>query len=132
MQMIVLSSGQTMTRADALRIQAEQVDHYAKQHGEFVRELVASATTADALEDKAHPVRVINEHIPRGGAIEDLIARAKRAAQPAPDPNAAQFVRVFSPVGPCLTEGKLIRKTPRFYVYEARKGQGGRTPDILH
>lgn len=67
-----------MTKAEALRIQAEQVAHYAGIYGEHVRELVAAATTADQLPDGEHDVVTINRHIPRGGAIEWLIPE-KRA-----------------------------------------------------
>jgi len=62
----------TMTKAEALKIQAEHVAWYAK-YRTGLAELVASMTTADALEDgKQYPVRVINQHIPRGGDIEHL------------------------------------------------------------
>ena len=30
---------------------------------------------------------------------------------------AARIVRKFSPCGPCLTIGKLVRETAKFYVY---------------
>jgi len=33
-----------------------------------------------------------------------------------------KIVREFSPAGPCLTLGKLLRETPRFYVYAPWKG----------
>jgi hypothetical protein len=63
-----------MTKAQALEIQARQIDHYAKQYGEHVRTLVADATTADALEDGVeYPATIINRHIPRGAFIEFLI-----------------------------------------------------------
>lgn len=63
----------TMTKAEALRIQAEQVAFYSRSYGPKVADLVAAATTADALADGEHPVSVINRHIPRGGALEWLI-----------------------------------------------------------
>jgi hypothetical protein len=66
-----------ITKAEALRIQAEQVEWYANIYGPDVRELVAAATTADALPDGEHDIVIINRHIPRGGAIENLIP-AKR------------------------------------------------------
>lgn len=31
-----------------------------------------------------------------------------------------QTVRKFSMAGPCITLGKLIRETPRFYCYQPR------------
>ncbi len=62
----------TMTKAEALKIQAEHVAWYAR-YRQGLAELVASMTTADALQDGVqYPVHVINEHIPRGGAIEHL------------------------------------------------------------
>lgn len=62
-----------MTKAKALEIQAQQVEHYARVYGPHVRDLVAAATTADALPDGTHDVVTINRHIPRGGDIEALI-----------------------------------------------------------
>lgn len=62
-----------MTKADALRRQAEQVAHYVAQYGPHVAELVAAATRADELPDGEHDVVTINRYIPRGGAIEFLI-----------------------------------------------------------
>ena len=32
------------------------------------------------------------------------------------------IVRRFSPCGPCLTEGKLVRATAKFYVFRERTG----------
>lgn len=69
-----------LTKAEALRIQAEQVAYYSAIYGPQVADLVAAATTADALPDGEHDVVVINRHIPRGGAIEALIP-AKVAAE---------------------------------------------------
>ena len=64
----------TMTKAQALAKQAEQVAHYSAIYGSQVADLVAQATSADALEDGVeYPVHLINRHIPRGGAIEALI-----------------------------------------------------------
>jgi hypothetical protein len=62
----------TMTKAQALKIQAEQVAWY-NRNGDFpsLAETMAAKTTADALEDDVeYPVRVINSHIPRGADIE--------------------------------------------------------------
>lgn len=62
----------TMTKAEALKIQAEQVAWYSHYRTDLA-EVVASLTTADELEDgKEYPVTVINKHIPRGGDIERL------------------------------------------------------------
>lgn len=62
-----------MTKAEALKIQAMQIEHYAQQRGEYVRQLVANATNADTLPEGLHEVYIVNRHIPRGGAIEYLI-----------------------------------------------------------
>lgn len=60
-----------MTKAQALKIQAEQTNYYAGIYGEQVREMVAAATTADRLEDGVeYDVVTINRHIPRGGWFE--------------------------------------------------------------
>jgi hypothetical protein len=62
----------TMTKAEALKIQAEQVAWYSR-YCVGLAEKVSAMTTADALEDDVeYPVHVINEHIPRGGDIEYL------------------------------------------------------------
>ncbi len=128
--MIVISSGTTLTRDEALRIQSEQVEHYVALHGEWVRAVVAEATTAEALADGPHDVASVNRHIPRGGALESLIAAKQKARAPslASEPVIAaaepvrQTVRVFSPCGPCLPRGELIRTTGKFYVYRDRHG----------
>lgn len=62
-----------MTKAEALDIQARQVEHYATHHGEWVRGAVAAATQAEALADGEHAIAEINRHIPRGAAIELII-----------------------------------------------------------
>lgn len=69
-----------MTKAQALRIQAEQVAWYAARYPHIaVAELVAAATHADALEDGVeYDVVEINRHIPRGGWIESLIGKEQR------------------------------------------------------
>lgn len=121
---LVISSGITLTKAEALRIQAEQVKHYAAIHGDDVRQVVAAATTADELGDGEYDMITINCHIPRGEAIEWLIAAARKQAAEAEASAkpARQIVRVFSPCGPCLTEGELIRTTDKFYIYREWKG----------
>jgi hypothetical protein len=68
----------SITKAEALAIQAQHVDHYAAIYGEHVRALVASATTAHMLPDGAHDIVTINRHIPRGGAIEWLIPEKRQ------------------------------------------------------
>ena len=66
----------TMTKAEALAKQAEQIEWYAHIWGDDVREIVAKATTADMLEnDRAYDIVTINRHIPRGGAIAMLMDR---------------------------------------------------------
>ena len=64
----------TMTKAEALKIQAEHVEWYGKIFGrEQLAAKVAALTTADALQDGVeYPVTVINQHIPRGGDIEHI------------------------------------------------------------
>ena len=67
----------TITKSNALRIQAEHVAWYGKLYPEIaVAEIVAAHTTADALDGEGpHDVVVVNRHIPRGGAIEMLIGK---------------------------------------------------------
>lgn len=124
--MIVLPSGITLTREEALRIQGEQVAHYVALHGEWVRAVVAKVTTAEALGDGPHEVFIVNRHIPRGGALEALIAAHLKAQEPSPAIETAapvcQTVRVFSPCGPCIPRGELIRTTDKFFVYRDRHG----------
>lgn len=38
------------------------------------------------------------------------------------DTDTRQIVRVFSPCGPCLTQGELIRTTEKFYIYRQWRG----------
>jgi hypothetical protein len=62
-----------MTKAEALKIQAEQVAHYSKYRSDLA-EVVAAITTADQLEDGVYyPIQEINERIPRGADIEKLL-----------------------------------------------------------
>lgn len=63
-----------MTKTAALAKQAEQVAWYSGIYGQHVADLVAAATTADALKDGVeYDMVTINRHIPRGSAIEALI-----------------------------------------------------------
>lgn len=63
----------TMTKAEAIARQAAQIAHYSQQFTN-VTALVAAATTADALEDGVeYDLVTINRHIPRGGAIEQML-----------------------------------------------------------
>lgn len=64
----------TMTKAEALKIQAEQVAWYNRNGDRpWLAGKVSSMTTADVLEDGIeYPVSTINQHIPRGGDIERL------------------------------------------------------------
>lgn len=69
-----------ITKAKALEIQAGQVEFYAARYGDWLRNAVADATSADALVDGVeYDMVVVNRHIPRGGAIEwmipDIVAR---------------------------------------------------------
>lgn len=62
----------TMTKAEALKIQSEQVA-FLSQFRADLPAIVASMTKADALEDgRLYPVQEINEYIPRGADIERL------------------------------------------------------------
>lgn len=68
----------TMTKAEALRIQAEHIAWYAPKYAGNLAEAVARITTADQLEDGVeYPIITINEHIPRGGSIEHLCGIAQ-------------------------------------------------------
>lgn len=71
----------TMTKAEALKIQADQIAWYNRS-GKFpwLAATLAEKTTADALEDgKEYPVHIINEHVPRGADIEYLIGMSSQA-----------------------------------------------------
>lgn len=51
-----------------------------------------------------------------GEPVEHVVVET--AAEPPEDAEpATQIVRKFSPCGPCLTIGKLVRETAKFYVY---------------
>lgn len=63
----------TMTKAEALKIQAEQVANYSARYPNAA-EIVAAATDADKLQDGfRYDVVIVNRYIPRGGAIETLL-----------------------------------------------------------
>jgi hypothetical protein len=64
----------TITKAEALKIQAEQIAWYNRSGDRpWLAAKVAEMTTAEALEDgKEYPVHIVNEHIPRGADIEHL------------------------------------------------------------
>lgn len=67
-----------MTKAEALRIQAEQVAYYGAMHPQIpVAKLVAAATRAEELAEGEHDVIEINGYIPRGAAIEWLIGKVQ-------------------------------------------------------
>lgn len=62
----------TMTKDQALKIQADQIAWYTHLRADLA-ERVAEITTADSLEDGVdYPVYIINRHIPRGASIERL------------------------------------------------------------
>jgi len=62
-----------MTKEKALRIQAEHIAFYS-QYLPDLGKYVAEATRADMLEDDVdYPVYEINQYIPRGFAIEQIL-----------------------------------------------------------
>ena len=64
----------TMTKAQAIAIQERDILHYGQTYGvERVRALVKAACTAHLLPEGEHDIITINQHIPRGGALEWLI-----------------------------------------------------------
>jgi hypothetical protein len=66
----------TMTKAEALEIQAKQVAYYADLYPGLAKK-VAAQTTADQLQDgQAYDVRTIDKHIPRGWDIEQIVESA--------------------------------------------------------
>jgi len=70
-----------MTKEEALKIQAEQVEYYGAKHP-WLAAAIAIRTTADKLESgKEYPLETINRHIPRGGDIEFLIDQHERLTE---------------------------------------------------
>lgn len=70
-----------MTKEEALKIQAEQVEWYGATRP-WLAAAVAIRTTADKLESgKEYSLETINRHIPRGGEIEFLIERHAKQEQ---------------------------------------------------
>ena len=65
---------------DALRRQAEQLDMLAgKPYEKEVREAIASATNVEGCDlDAEISVKEINQRVPRGGAIESLVFKARQ------------------------------------------------------
>lgn len=71
----------TLTKSKALRIQSEQIEHYAAMYGQDVCAIVAQATHANRLVDgREYDVVEVNRYIPRGGAIEHLISHLRGQA----------------------------------------------------
>ena len=71
----------TLTKSEALRIQSEQLEHYATMFGQDVRAIVAQATHATRLVDgREYDVVEVNRYIPRGGGIEHLISHLRGRA----------------------------------------------------
>jgi hypothetical protein len=68
----------TLTKAEALHIQAEHIAHYGTYYGaERVRAIVKAATRPELLPDSGKiDVVEVNRAIPRGGAIESLLIAA--------------------------------------------------------
>lgn len=54
----------------------------------------------------------------------DKILRDFAAKRKAPAEEATKFVRRFSPVGPCLTLGELVKETKECYFYRCRYDDG--------
>lgn len=69
----------TMTKAEALAIQAEQIAGYSAACPGLA-DMVAAITTADQLADGEHDVVVINRHIPRGYMIEQFLPHVREKA----------------------------------------------------
>lgn len=70
-----------MTKEEALKIQAEQVEWYGAQRP-WLAAAVAIRTTADKLENgKEYSLETINRHIPRGGEIEFLIEQHEQPTE---------------------------------------------------
>ena len=62
----------TLTKAQALEIQRKHIQHYLPLRPDLA-EAVAAITRADQLlDDVEYSILVINQHIPRGSAIEHL------------------------------------------------------------
>lgn len=68
--------GYTLTKAAALKIQADQLQHYAPMVPYFdLAGYMASRTTADRLPDEGDiDMKLINQNIPRGADFEYAIA----------------------------------------------------------
>ena len=62
-----------LTKAEALAIQARQLDHYAATYGDEIRSRVAAITHAEMLDDEPHPTWEVHRHIPYGGKIEAIL-----------------------------------------------------------
>lgn len=75
-----------ITKAKALRIQADHVSFYVGVYGEWVREAVAVETHADRLDDGEHDVVEVNRHIPCGGFIEQIIIARHMRVHGTPPP----------------------------------------------
>jgi hypothetical protein len=68
----------TMTVAEALAIQAKQIDHYAANYPGVAAVVAAHTDTSKLDPETSYDVTVINRHIPRGGAIEALLVNCAK------------------------------------------------------
>jgi hypothetical protein len=62
-----------LTKTEALKIQAKQLDHYAAVYGDEIRARVAAITHPELLDNEQHPMWEVHRHIPCGASIERIL-----------------------------------------------------------
>lgn len=79
------------------------------------RELKSSAANLETISEAQLRAMLVKVEPPRVDVVEAKVERA---------PEGAPIVRAFSAAGPCLTQGRLVRTTAKFYVIEVARGWG--------
>lgn len=74
--------GISLTKAEALAIQAKQLDHYTPDPCHPVRLHIVARTRTDHLDDDPYTVRDLHYWIPRGADIEHALAQWRAGTLP--------------------------------------------------
>lgn len=84
--------------------------YFLAKVGQNGRRLKAACSSTHSLRESRLRELLVRVEVP--GESTKRVVSVERA------PANAQIVRQFSPCGPCLTQGRLVRETAKFYVVE--------------
>lgn len=107
-------------RWEVVHVQRRSTDDIFSLHrvGKNGRRLKHSTTNLERLRRSRLEMLLVTAEAPTGNT--------KRKAKVEKAPDDAPTVREFSVYGPCLTRGRLVRETAKFYVVETREGDNER------